>query len=132
MKKYRAKNKERINDYLRNKMASDYIFALKVRVRKAIYNSFKRKSIAKNSEAEKILGCDINTFINHLLNTYRNIYGVDWNGKDKVQIDHIIPLVLAKNEKEVIELCHYTNLQLLKAKDNRDKSDKLDWNLDVI
>ena len=35
------------------------------------------------------------------------------------------------NEKEVIKLCLYTNLQLLKAEDNIQKSDKLDWKLEV-
>ena len=33
----------------------------------------------------------------------------------------------AKTEKDVYRLCHYTNLQLLNAKDNLIKSDKLDF-----
>jgi len=57
------------------------------------------------------------------------ICGIEWNGIEKVQIDHIKPLKYAKTEEEVIKLCHYTNLQLLKEKDNLEKSFKLDWEL---
>lgn len=32
-----------------------------------------------------------------------------------------------ENEKELIKLNHYTNLQLLKSEDNLKKSDKLVW-----
>jgi len=35
-------------------------------------------------------------------------------------IDHIIPLATAKNEGELIKLNHYTNLQPLCSKINRD------------
>lgn len=46
-----------------------------------------------------------------------------------VNIDHIIPLATAKNEEDVMKLCHYSNLQLLKAKDNIEKGAKLNWRL---
>ena len=32
-----------------------------------------------------------------------------------------------KTEDEVIKLCYYTNLQLLRAQDNLEKHDRLDW-----
>ena len=32
-------------------------------------------------------------------------------------------------EAEIIKCCHYTNLQLLKAEDNLEKGDKMDWSL---
>ena len=51
------------------------------------------------------------TFDNH------GLYG--WH------IDHIIPLYSAKNEEDIIKLCHYTNLQPLWAEENLSKSNKI-------
>lgn len=75
-----------------------------------------------------IFGLNKEEFVKHLLTTFINNYGYEWDGKEPVHIDHIIPLATAKTEEEVIELCYYTNLQLLKAKDNLKKSCKLDFN----
>jgi len=41
-----------------------------------------------------------------------------------------VPLSTAKSEDEVLSLCHYENLQLLKPEDNIEKSDSLEWSLD--
>ena len=46
-------------------------------------------------------------------------------GKDGWHIDHKIPLSSAKTDREIYELCHYTNLQPLWAKDNLKKSNKI-------
>ena len=94
-----------------------------------IATCFKRKKYKKNNKSEKIIGCELEFFINYLLNTFKSNYGYDWNGIEKVSIDHIIPLSIAKNEEDVIKLCHYTNLQLLKTQDNLKKSNKLNWEL---
>lgn len=63
----------------------------------------------------------------YLLKTFKDRYGYEWDGKEKISIDHIMPLATAKTEEEVIKLCYYTNLQLLKAEDNWRKSDRLDF-----
>lgn len=109
------------------KMKTDKIYKLKMQVRHLIYHSFTRRGYSKNSRTYQILGCDFNTFIGYLLNTFKENYGYEWDGKEPVHIDHIIPLATAHTEEEVIKLCHYTNLQLLKAQDNLDKSDKEEW-----
>ena len=83
----------------------------------------------KSKKTEKILGCNFEDFHNYLLQTFRDNYGYEYNFKEEVHIDHIIPLVTAKTEDEVTKLNHYTNLQLLKAKDNMEKRDKLNWKL---
>lgn len=97
---------------------------LKSQARCLLYHSFKRAKTEKCYKSKEILGCDINFFVKYLLQTYKDIYGEDWDNKQIVHIDHIIPLANANTEEEVIRLCHYTNLQLLKAEDNMKKHTK--------
>ena len=51
--------------------------------------------------------------------------GMSWSNQGKWHIDHIIPLASAKNEDELMKLCHYRNLQPLWAEDNLKKSAKI-------
>ena len=90
---------------------------------------FGKNKIIKKESTEKILDCSIDFFINYLLQTFKDNYGYEYNGIEKVHIDHIIPLATAKTEEDVIKLCHYSNLQLLKAKDNLEKGAKLNYEL---
>jgi len=50
---------------------------------------------------------------------------MSWENYGEWHIDHIIPLSSAKTEKEIYELCHYTNLQPLWAEDNLKKGCKV-------
>jgi len=117
-------------EYRKKRFEEDPLFKLTVNIRHLISNSLRRQGYSKKTRTYKILGCDYETFYNHLLETYKKNYGVEWDGIEDVHIDHIIPVSLAQTEEEVIKLCHYSNLQLLKAKDNLDKKDKLDWTLE--
>lgn len=133
-KEYKETHKEqiraRMNSYEKERKKKDPLFKLIKQVRTLLNGSFSNKGYKKNTKTEKILGINIDFFITYLLETYKSIYGVEWNGKEDVHIDHIIPLSTANSEEEIIKLCHYTNLQLLKAKDNLRKRDKLNWKLE--
>lgn len=126
-KKYNDEHKEQRNKREYERRKKDNVYNLKTNIRLNIVDAFKRKKINKNKNTIEILGCDIDFFVNYLLETYKKNYGIEWDGIEKVHIDHIIPLATAQTEKEVIKLCNFTNLQLLKAKDNLKKKDKLDW-----
>lgn len=133
IKKWKNENKEKINisrnKYLKERFENDYIFKLKHQLRKMLSRSFNRKGKEKTEHSEKILGCSIETFIDYLLQTYKNNYGCEWDKKEAVHIDHIVPLATAHTEEEVIRLCHYSNLQLLKAEDNLKKGSKINYEL---
>lgn len=136
-KKYRENHKEKIQEYdsqyRKQRKTNDYLFKMNHQIRNLIRISFKRKSYIKANKTEEILGCKMEYFINYLIKTYENNYNEkwEWDYLKNTHIDHIIPLSTAKSEKDIIKLNHYTNLQLLKAEDNMQKSDKLDWKLEV-
>ena len=126
---YQKKHKKEYNKYIRNRRNNDEVFLWKHKIREFIRESFYRNNLKKQGKTEDILGCDINYLREHLKQTFKNNYGYDWDGIEKVHIDHIKPISLGNTIEEVNKLCHYTNLQLLKPKDNQTKSNKLNWNL---
>lgn len=132
-RKSREKHKDHIyahqKEYNKYRMENDEMYRFKMKIRNFINKCFKRKGYTKNNHTENIVGCSAEELKKHLYDTFEKNYGYKYDGKEKVHIDHITPLSTAKNENDVIKLCNYKNLQLLKAKDNLEKSNKLDFEL---
>ncbi len=92
--------------------------------------SFSRRGFSKSKRSEEIIGCTFNELEEHLKETWKENNGSEYNGED-VHIDHIIPLSSAITEEDVIRLNHYTNLQPLCSKINRDvKRNKSELSMD--
>lgn len=108
--------------YMHNYYLNNDINKFKKHLRRNIRDSFNnqryRKAYKYGYDLEQVVGCDIETFIKHLEQTFINKYGRQRLNNDDIEIDHIIPLSKAKNKDEVIRLSHYTNLQLLTKLDN--------------
>jgi hypothetical protein len=126
---YYIENKERLRKnntiYKKNKLINDPLFKLTSNIRTLISNSIKRNGFSKNKKTSDILGCSFDEFKLYLESKFefwmnwenRGLYNGELNyGWD---IDHIIPISSAKNEEEIIKLSHYTNLQPLCSKINR-------------
>lgn len=128
-KSNRRKTNETAREYQANKKKNDKVYSLKCQIRHLLVASFTRKNYVKNSHLEEIIGIPIDNLINYLLQTYKNNYGCEWDEIEPVHIDHIKPLKCAKTKDDVIRLCYYTNLQLLKAQDNLKKGSKLEWEI---
>ena len=131
---YQQKNKEKRNLYLSERRNNDPLFKLITNVRNLIYNSFYYNGYSKNSKTEELLGCSFEELKEYLESKFepwmnwdnRGLYSGEFNyGWD---IDHVIPLSSVNKEDEIIKLNHYTNLQPLCSKINRDiKKDSLEY-----
>ena len=141
MKNYRKKNKNKLlikrKEYLKNNPEMKKKFLnnkyhnmsplqkLKVRLRNKIYKILKKKGYIKKEKSNDIYGCTYDFLIKYLESKFE--IWMDWsnyglcNGEYNYgwDIDHIIPLASAKDELELLNLCHYTNLQPLCSKVNR-------------
>lgn len=75
------------------------------------------------------LGCSYPDLQKHLELMF--LEGMTWDNYGTWQIDHIYPLskVDLTDEDQIKKVCHYKNLQPLWAKDNKLKSDKIDYNI---
>jgi hypothetical protein len=131
IRQYRNNRKEKAKEYnktyRKNKYATDPLFKIKICYRNITCQSFKKKGYKKNSISEQLLGCSYEDFKIYLESKFEHWMSYDNYGlydKDKYDygwdIDHICPLSNASSEDELIKLCHYTNLQPLCSKINRD------------
>lgn len=133
-RKYSELNKDKKNKYRRERFKYDELFRLSMNIRSLIYQKIKNNGYTKKSKTNEILGCSFNEFKNYLESKFESWMSWDNYGKYNGElnfgwdIDHIIPISSAKTEEELLKLNHYTNLQPLCSKVNRDiKINKLEY-----
>lgn len=133
LKKKRAEyfqlNKEKWNQYGKDRAKVDPVYRMKVHMRKLMIKALNGTS--KSKKTEEILGCSYSEFKEYIEDQFENwmtwdnkgLYNGDFNyGWD---IDHIVPLCTAKSPEDVVSLNHYTNLRPLCSHVNRNiKRDK--------
>ena len=122
-------NRSYTNQYQREHWHNDPRFHAIVQVRNFLNKSFRRRGEIKSKKNVELTGKTSRELYEYLLETFKRNYGYEWDHIEPVHIDHIIPLSTAKDKAEIETLCHYTNLQLLKADDNRAKKDTLNYKL---
>ena len=104
---------------------SDPLFKYRINCRNTTYRAVYRNiPYNKQTKMFSLLGCSYETLQEHLLKTWIDRYKKQYNGEE-FNIDHIIPLCLAKDKNEIEKLCHYSNLLMLTPDDNRTKADKM-------
>jgi hypothetical protein len=129
-KEYNKNNKKKNDDYryeyIKNRIKNDSLFKLKLNIANLIRQSFRNNNFRKTSKTCEILGCTYQEFKIYLESKFESWMNWDnrglYNGQFKYgwDVDHIIPLSSAKTVEDIIRLNHYTNLQPLCSKINRD------------
>jgi hypothetical protein len=124
------KNIERNKFYL----STNSLFRLKENIRGLVRNSIKRRGFIKSQKTEDIIGIPIIDFMKYIESKFETWMTWDNYGKYNGElnygwdIDHITPTSSAKSEEDLYKLNHYTNLQPLCSKINRDvKRHRVDY-----
>ncbi len=135
-KKYRENNKE----YFKQKRITwkkskenDPLYKFQNSIRISILKAISR-NYKKESKTSEIIGCSFEELVIYFESKFENwmswenrgLYNGEFNhGWD---IDHIIPISTSNCKEDIIRLNHYTNLQPLCSKINRDiKKNKVNW-----
>lgn len=84
---------------------------------------FKNMGFVKEKTCVKILGASWDIVKSHIERQFKE--GMCWENYGMWHIDHSLPLTSATTEEELINLCHYRNLQPLWAKENLQKHNKI-------
>lgn len=109
---------------LKNKLATDPVAKIKFYIRIRTAKVLKIKKFKKTTPFSSAMGCsaaELKTYIESLFKP-----GMTWQNRGYAgwHLDHIIPLSAATTERQLYDLCHYTNLQPLWAADNFRKGNK--------
>ena len=128
-KAYHQDNKDKLKiakkNYHNNRLKTDIQYKLSCNLRIRLHHAINRNQ--KIGSAIKDLGCTIEQLKQYLESKFQA--GMTWDNwtLDGWHIDHIKPLASfdLTDRKQLLEACHYTNLQPLWAKDNLTKNDKI-------
>lgn len=122
-RQWKRRNRESLNAYERRRYAEFPLLRLQLRIAQALRRVFR----GKVTQAYEALGCSVDELQHHLRCTFAARYLTDYNPElHDVHIDHVVPASLAQTEEDLLQLQHYTNLQLLLAEDNLTKGASYD------
>ena len=120
---YCANHREERRGYERNRRANDIQYRLACNLRSRLNTAIKNNQ--KTGSAVRDLGCTTAELKEHLEDQFQP--GMSWNNYGEWHIDHIKPLNAfnLENRKELLEACHYTNLQPMWGSENISKGNKI-------
>lgn len=132
-KDYYLQNKEKMSAYqsvynkvyARTRRGTDIQFRLTRNLRSRLYKAIR--SGYKSGSAVRDLGCTIDELKIHLEKQFLPRMTWDNWSRDGWHIDHNVPLDFfdLDDRKQLLQACHYTNLQPMWAEENIRKSNKI-------
>ena len=123
---YKNHSKEVIQqnyEYAKKRRKEDMNYNLTILLRQRLCKAVKGGY--KSGSAVADLGCSIEEFHSYLESKFKE--GMSWDNHGEWEIDHIRPLCSFNlvNREELLQACHYTNMQPLWKLENIRKSGKL-------
>jgi hypothetical protein len=103
--------------YKTKRLKEDPLYKFSCNVRALVRNSLTRKGFSKGGKrTTDILGCSVPEAREHIKKQFKE--RMTWENHGEWEIDHIVPVALAKTEEEAIALNHHSNFQPLWKKEN--------------
>jgi hypothetical protein len=118
----REKIKETKKSYMKRRLKEDPLFAVKEKLRKCVYHSFRRIAQNKSIDTQTLLSCSWQEAKEHFERLFKE--GMSWENHGEWHIDHIRP-VSSFAEDELHLMNHISNLQPLWSEENLSKRAKL-------
>lgn len=128
-KKYGRSNKcitctkQAKRNHEKNRREEDPFYRLRQNLRGRAYFAFRNNGYTKDSSTYNLIGCEYEYLKKHIESQFTE--GMSWDNYGEWHIDHIYPISKARDVAHLKQLCHYTNLQPLWAKENIKKSNKI-------
>lgn len=128
-KEWRERNKDAVaasqRMWEKENYSTNIQYKLGVVLRHRLQYALRKWPGVRVGSAVRDLGCTIPELVIHLEKLFQS--GMTWSNHGQWHIDHITPLAVfdLTNREQLLQACHYTNLQPLWAKENQQKSKKL-------
>lgn len=122
-----ASRNKRVLKYQKRRKSEDFIFKLISVCRIRLNKSLKLQGVRRSERTFDLVGCSPIELRSHLQKQFAP--GMTFDNYGDWEIDHIIPIsnFMLEDPLEQIMCFGYWNLQPLWKDENRDKSDRLDW-----
>lgn len=118
------RNPNKVNAAQKRRYYSNPLTRLKVLTRSRLRRILSQRSLYKKCHTFRIIGCTPSYLRAYVEARFKP--GMTWeNFGSAWHIDHALPVASAKNKRELLKLCHHTNLQPLWKKENLSKSDSI-------
>lgn len=128
-KNYAKQNRERLRPwfakYNRDRRAMDPQFVMQNRLRSRLGQAIRIGRGKKKHKTYDLVGCSIESVCAHIEAQFKD--GMTWDNRNLWEIDHIKPCDSfdLRDEAQQRACFHFTNLQPLWKRDNREKGCKL-------
>ena len=126
-KRYREENRQKRTDYERNRRQNDSVYRFRNSFTNLIRQYLRKHEYKGAKNVWDVVGCNFEEFLAYIQSQFQDGMTMEnyGNGKDKWNIDHIIPICTAENDEDLERLNHYSNLRPMWSTDNYKRPRKI-------
>ena len=132
-RKYKFQNREKINEYIKNRLKTDLNFKLASYMRNRLFKAYKVQNVMKTNKTIDLLECSHSFFKSWIIHQLFGNMTID-NFGSVWQIDHCLAIASFNllDENNLKACFNWINLRPMYVKDKIIKGDKIDYLLYLL